>query len=228
MLRLIIWPFNSSFCSFRERLSWKHPIRSCSIRKPSRLEWKNIKKTRIFKQEVWRTRNVLPTCFSLLISCSSSASRVRVWYSCSPAPGVRPLFASASSLYSCRCSNCLRRSSITWCANARKERGKSGKTSKAEDLFLLFFKQTKQSHLLSVLLLLLVLVSLVTQLVGHLPAWFRLLLQPIWNRFHLILKLPLLLRIKTDTKSGEELVLKARRQSDLRTDKTRCVQVHLL
>ena len=54
------------------------------------------------------------TCLSRFISCSSSASRVRVWYSCSPAPGVRPLFASASSLYSWRCSSCLRRSSMSW------------------------------------------------------------------------------------------------------------------
>lgn len=44
------------------------------------------------------SQNVRATCLSRLISCSSSASRVRVWYSCSPAPGVRPLFASASSL----------------------------------------------------------------------------------------------------------------------------------
>lgn len=62
-----------------------------------------------------RTKRIVPsTCLSRFISCSSSASRVRVWYSCRPAPGVRPLFASASSLYNCRCSSCFRRSSISW------------------------------------------------------------------------------------------------------------------
>lgn len=61
------------------------------------------------------------TCLSRLISCSSSASRVRVWYSWSPAPGVRPLFASASSLYNWRCSSCFLKSSINWDTNKFKD-----------------------------------------------------------------------------------------------------------
>lgn len=61
------------------------------------------------------------TCLSRLISCSSSASRVRVWYSCSPAPGVRPLFASASSLYNWRCSSCFLKSSISWDTNKLRD-----------------------------------------------------------------------------------------------------------
>lgn len=57
----------------------------------------------------------------------------------------------------------------------------------------LYCNMRDQSHLLSALLLLLALVALMAQLVTHLPAGLRLLLQPVRRGFCLILQLPLLL-----------------------------------
>jgi hypothetical protein len=53
------------------------------------------------------------TCLSLRTSCSSSLSRARLLYSCRPRLLLRPRRCSTSSLRSCRCSSCLRRSSIS-------------------------------------------------------------------------------------------------------------------
>lgn len=65
----------------------------------------------------------------------------------------------------------------------------------------LFCTQRNQPHLLSGLLLLLALVALVAQLVSHLPAGLRLLLQPVGHGFCVILQLPLLLE-KKDWRNG--------------------------